>query len=516
VFLEKAGFRFSGALLDALQSEVELIATRSDESMEPLKTTMTRVPADEQIALARRLIEPYLKSAIESGADIDKNWAISSLARFDAIAALEVIDRTTWGDGMKQRTRDWVIELMIDGLSPGRLDDAVPYIEASEAAESAATAYIQLTRAVPVEDRARRLDYVRHALVHARNSKEPERLVFVAQVAEHLHELGEEDHARRLAEEVYQVAERSSDQVLGWTLGVFPLALARIDLPRSLALLDRLSDGDYAYRMGMLALRLADRDPAAAERVWNLPTKRMSESTDFLIRRDNRRAARVCFHMARADQERARRIAAGVTELIWKTYGLGAIAYSLSESDPSAARQFLVDVFAGSGPQEHPLYTTPNRKAIAVAWLLPVAERVDAQLGREYFWRALSLRSPRPGVEELDDKVEYWDAELAKMVARYDAKIARAMLEPLVQRVQWAVALSGEAPLDMQSVLEAAAIVDPHWAVGIVEGLPEPPDASVARPKNSARVTVAPILGLPGKWDWHMNSFWHPAYPKYY
>jgi len=41
--------------------------------------------------------------------------------------------------------------------------------------------------------------------------------------------------------------------------------------------------------------------------------------------------------------------------------------------------------------------------AMVAAWLLPVAERVDPDRCREYFWRALALRWDRPTVERLDN-----------------------------------------------------------------------------------------------------------------
>jgi hypothetical protein len=41
-------------------------------------------------------------------------------------------------------------------------------------------------------------------------------------------------------------------------------------------------------------------------------------------------------------------------------------------------------------------------------------------------------------------------------------------------------------------------VIDPKWAVEMVEALPDDPDLKLQSPKNSARIAIATVLGRAG------------------
>ncbi len=126
--------------------------------------------------------------------------------------------------------------------------------------------------------------------------------------------------------------------------------------------------------------------------------------------------------------------------------------------------------------------------------LLPVAERIDPGLVEEYLWRSLAMRQPNPWETMPRGRHAEADVQLAMMLARYDRAIARSLIEPFAQGGrQAAVYFSYRGEL-----YAAAAVIDPKWAVALVEALPDDPDLKIQGPKNSARLAVANLLGRVG------------------
>ena len=87
------------------------------------------------------------------------------------------------------------------------------------------------------------------------------------------------------------------------------------------------------------------------------------------------------------------------------------------------------------------------------------------------------------------------DVLLAMMLARYDRAIARSLIEPLARE-------PGRQPsmfVGRGELHVAAAVIDPKWAVALVEAMPEDPDLKIQSPKNSARLAVAYRAGPGGR-----------------
>src|SRR5262245_55737495 len=102
------------------------------------------------------------------------------------------------------------------------------------------------------------------------------------------------------------------------------------------------------------------------------------------------------------------------------------MAQALAKSDPLTARGRILDAMNAIGQQraaDRDELTGALSDASSVAWLMPIAERLDPSMVGELIWRSLSLRPLRPATEWLDDEVEDADLELAKMLSRYDPAI---------------------------------------------------------------------------------------------
>jgi hypothetical protein len=144
--------------------------------------------------------------------------------------------------------------------------------------------------------------------------------------------------------------------------------------------------------------------------------------------------------------------------------------------------------------------------ASTVAWLLPIAERLDAGMARELFWRAISLRPPRPTTEWLDDEVEWVDLELAKMLSRYDPPLAWHLIDAVRLRLHWPKHLRNRP--QVYNMVWSAAATDPAWAIELLNQLPEPIDANSNAPKHNARCWIARVLADQANGRWEMAGYW--------
>src|SRR5207237_598057 len=84
---------------------------------------------------------------------------------------------------------------------------------------------------------------------------------------------------------------------------------------------------------------------------------------------------------------------------------------------------------------------------------------------------------------------EMADAALAMVLARYDRAVARLLVEAAAKRTQ---KLTGR----MEAYFTAAILIDPRWAVRLLEDLPE------GREKDHARLTVTRMLTREGEEFW--------------
>jgi hypothetical protein len=196
--------------------------------------------------------------------------------------------------------------------------------------------------------------------------------------------------------------------------------------------------------------------------------------------------------MAPVDLERAKRIADRIGDPYHRAYAHGVMALALARSQPAVATELLHKAFAllqaqVEAGEDH--FNGYWGAASVAGCLLPVAEQIDPQLVPEFFWRALSFRSPPPGEDDPAPMSELADAALAMVLARYDWAAARPLVEAIAKRAN---KLNGR----MEAYFTAAILIDPRWAVQLLGDLPE------GREKDHARVTVTRMLTREGEEFW--------------
>ena len=90
----------------------------------------------------------------------------------------------------------------------------------------------------------------------------------MGEVAERWFELGEVEKAKALFAETRQIAGQVTDKT-EFRRGLFAARLARVDLPAALAIVKEFDGTRNQGRiLGGISLRLIDKNPAEAERIW--------------------------------------------------------------------------------------------------------------------------------------------------------------------------------------------------------------------------------------------------------
>jgi RNA polymerase sigma factor (sigma-70 family) len=487
LFVEKAGYRFHGQPVGPRTDAWDVTLTRGDEpASRTLQTLPLPLEKKERRALAGRVLEPVLKKALAGKDDSLRTRSQEALARLDPARVLEQIekkpDKNPWFD-------DYLRRAVAQGLAEESLDEARTVIDAMRDPSFRATGYIDLCDKLPAAKRTQQLELLGQSLLHARSIPDAShRVVHLGPIAPRLRELGEADRAEKLLREGQALAKELPTQAwAGYARGAFAEELALIDLPAALALIKDLKDPyEYDRHHGNIAHKLAGKNPAEAERVL----KMLRHPNQPTLR--DQWAQRVCYRMAPVDLERAKRIADRIGDPYHKAYAHGVMAQALAKSQPAVAKELLQKAFAllqavveAGKDQFNGFWGSPS----VGGCLLPVAEQIDPQLVPQFFWRALSFRSPPPAEDDRAWQGEMGDAALAMVLARYDRAMARPLVEAAARRME---KLTGR----MEAFFTAALLIDPAWAVKLVEDMPE------GREKDWARLTVTGMLTRSGEEFW--------------
>jgi hypothetical protein len=227
---------------------------------------------------------------------------------------------------------------------------------------------------------------------------------------------------------------------------------------------------------------------------------------------------RLVGRLAARDPARARALLARVDDPNWRTTGLGNMARELAKTDPVAAGRLVDEALAAftglaaAGRATDSYYDSTCARAAA---LLPVAEACGPEYVERVFWRALALQPPRPARGSPPREIgrpsagefEPAVAQLAMMLARYDRATARLVLEPAAVRLRSLI--DADRGGQHSPVLAAAAVIDPTWAVALLDALPDDPPGATLRPKDVARRTIADVLahGGPGLWEFLLQRY---------
>ena len=495
LFVEKQGYRFDGFFTEQEDAKEVTLAPPGTRpgATESLKGLLANVlPRDQELALARRVLQPFVERAFASG-DEEAQWsAMFALCEIDPAQALERLDRDDIAAVFKEHRyhfcRQAAKSLFHDSPEESRalaesIHDAGRRIEALLGLAGAAG-----------PDEAREL-LAATVLTVAAVPEPTLRAIWWADAAERYLDLGDARRARRLLDQALALAPslpRAGDG--GSARGRIAEPLARLDLATALELIAPLEESwVFDRRHGNVAHRIARERPANAERVLGMLHDRYQRGVY---------AVRVCHRMAPVDRGRAVRLAQAIDNPYQKAYALGLMAESCAATDAAQARLWLQEAFTllsrlGLSGEER--FAGPVTAAEMAAALLPAVEAVEPHLVREYLWRTLAMRParalpPRGWRDEAGTT-----ATVAMLVARYDRAIARTLLEPLAER---APALICDGGLLGGNIIAAAAMIDPLWAEQIVLLLSDERQGESQSEQEQARQHLARLLSYRPEVRW--------------
>jgi hypothetical protein len=380
VFAEQAGFRMTGCVLGESPAPLRIVMSPIGSPSAAPPPEFLKRPPEEKRRLLKQLIEPLLPRLEGHRGSAGIAEAAKRLAPYEPEIVLGQWDR-------------------LDDF--GRVDVLLAMNEIDEAFQAASAidgAYLKtytLVQVAAVADAAQQREILAEALVWARAVTSPaHRVVLLATIAERLYDVGEKELAQTIVREGQPTAtELAPTEWTGFARGYFAEVLALFDPAAALKLVGDLKDPSARTRhFGNIAHELAKLNPAAAERSLGQITEDQSEPPCRVP---------VCYRMARADLQRARRIAdAPMPEhhQATRAHAYGVMAMALAEADPGRARSLLRAAFdlIGQGTtrdawQEH--------RFVIGFILLRFAATIDPESSNECFWKALSLH-PGPAAED--------------------------------------------------------------------------------------------------------------------
>jgi hypothetical protein len=442
-----------------------------------LRRAAAPVTRDEERAIARTLIAEARKAPVVVDQAPEPSLIAEATALVDPDRLVEMIENQV------VVADPGLLAALATSRSEGDVRKAIEILGAISdlhtASQVASSLFDRLGAAAPPEFRRELLEF---AARKARATEGPGNAACqLARVADRWLDSGDADRGARLVREAQALAEKPREQPFPDPRDDLALALARVDLPSALKLLEGRSLQEWqlgTLRAG-IAKRIAASDPAEARRLVGM----IHHFTQSSVR------CAVCLRMATKDLEAARALAAEERDPMLAALLPAMAAQTRATADPDGARAFLRESVVGlaklrGGPTRRPAV------AIALARLLPLAARIDPDRAPDYLWLALSLRPPLPaltGATPVLPNVRqlYVDlAELAVFVARYDRAAAEAVFAPVAARITDSVdarwGLGGEGPW----LFRAAAAFDARVAKGLLDGLPEDPTPPVPRPTS--------------------------------
>lgn len=518
-FAEHPAYRFTGGLLG--DEPVQLVVSRLDEKIEPIRTRPLLLPAAEANALGRRVVDAYLdaiaasrfrRPEIAQGAkagrtdDFSKTLALFALSNLDVLAAIERIDGMAYANAdERERVRQ---DIIIGAIKYEQFDDWAElqaHIEAALSSGAKAACYTYAARRLFVDDPAQRRQLLSEALLHARAIADAERRALeLARIAIAQSDVAEPAQAEAIAREAFTILDSLPvAHLVSWNVtGTVAEALGRFDVPAAQVLIERLHyNGVFSLELGRLACDVAQRDAVAGERLWKESGTRAGQKDD-LKQRDLSFAAPICYRLALRDPAAARRVADSCNESAIHTLALAAVAQALAVSDAEAARRLARETLVRLPPVGSLGLGWGYTDAAALCQWLPLLETIDPQLGREFLWRAVALRPPRSTTGQLDDDAQEADLHLAGLVSRYDARLAKALLTPYLARFdEIAKSPNSSAALLISSV----ALIDPREAVKLADRLPAPHEARANFAADWARLMWLSMLNPQSDPRWEIG-----------
>ncbi len=268
LFVRGEGFRFHGQLVKPAESDFTIKLTRfSERPVRRMRLLPEPIPLEESRALARGLIEPYWKAAVEKEDIAGQQMALQSLATADPAGILDRLQAAKFpNEGTKSRARTWVV-LALAHADP---ETATAVAESITHPEAQAAALLEVVDALPDAQRDRKLALLARAALQVKQTPvSGRRLRLMGDVAERWYELGEIANAQKLFAEGLILANQLPDKSHPGRR-FFAARLARVDLPAALSIARDFPDSGrdpFAKEriLRNIAFRLAAENPAEAE-----------------------------------------------------------------------------------------------------------------------------------------------------------------------------------------------------------------------------------------------------------
>ncbi len=156
LFVRKSGYRFGGLGIAPESQAVTLTIHKVDEPPRFIRKTLPPpLPHEEELALARRLLDPYAERVLKQAGEAEKIRTLEALARVEPERVLELIDKKVFNSPFLNT----MIGLRVaSGLMGESIDDALAVLEGLEDPGAKALGYIKATIALPARDRAKALE----------------------------------------------------------------------------------------------------------------------------------------------------------------------------------------------------------------------------------------------------------------------------------------------------------------------------------------------------------------------
>jgi hypothetical protein len=510
VFAEKAGYRFSGAVVGPGDAPVEIRLARADEPPISIpKLVPPSLSRAEERSIALELIAPLVAPAREGSLGHMGQTVFPALARVAPDRVLEMLENRVLSNAAT----------VLDQVALAQLEDdpeaAVAIIEADRDPAARAEGFLALADGLSEAQGPRQPELLDRALAEANHveGKEP-RLRLLRSLADRWLELGLVDRATPILRQGRAIIASLPRDQYSIAAEDFGEVLAVIDLRTAKTLFER-KDPKSANRIdpvtfqrhrGEAAVRLAAIDPAEAEQLVPPVMPNFWTRDDYLFRISQR--------MARADLPRARRILECLDEPSGSDFeplperaaeGLALMAADLAGTDPTGARKLLDKAFDRLRKVTidlHRYRSIDPGLANRMAALLPLVERIDPDRLEERLWLAAAYRVPVSEYGFLEQLQE--PAVLAALVARYDRAMAAAIIAPTLELLPGRFVDALDYSNNQSKLIKALAAYDPRAVTALVGGLPASARRIPERRNNwqgasvdaQIRLAAAEALGL--------------------
>jgi hypothetical protein len=485
IFVAHPEYHFHGQLIDTAAAQ-ELKLLGKDQSPPPRETLPPLLSHEEELQIAKQVIQPLWESTMKSADEGEKEWISTWYAKVDPWYVYDELK--------KRAKKDSSVGLFIRKMPLFYATDpeeALSVLESLETEEGLkAFALLETVHSSPELSRKKKLELLDRAMQHAKAIVKPDdRIERLSGVALELYDASATEEAKKIVDEYAPQALPNLPKGNAYACAIAGQVIALFDLPAGVKLARSAQgrdDTDDFYRMRSLfhiAYRCAKSKPAEAERIvtealessretskkyWQKEYQRDPNEEELCCWTDynEARLVPICYWMSASDPDRAERIADTIHNPYSRAYALGMVAKALASEDKPRARKDILQSFeilaeAIRNPKRYWL-DWQSSPPVAAGALLPTVEEIDPSLVEECMWQAISFRLHRPTDDLLIGSYpEHSDGCLAAYVARYDRDLAVA----LFPAKKSTITPDKEDESDYTHPLECLAVIDPRQAL---------------------------------------------------